>query len=87
MAGGRFSGLLRRLFQVGINIRLGWWDKREVGEVGREEEKPPYRHFGVAMAIWGGYKAPNMSRRCLWSNGSSFRSWLPYWCHPEVPFS
>ena len=43
---------------------------------GREEDKSPYRQFGVAVATWGSYKTPTMSR-CSWSNGSSFRSWLP----------
>ena len=41
-------------------------------EVGREEDKLPYRHFGVA--VWDSYKAHTMLRRCSWRNGSSSRS-------------
>ena len=52
--------------------------------VGREEDKPPYRHLGVAVATWGSHKAPTMLRRCSWSNGSSFRSWLPNWYPPKA---
>ena len=56
-------------------------------DVGREEDKPPYRHFGIAVATWKSYKAPTMSRRRSWSNGSSFKSWFPNWCSPGAPFS
>ena len=102
MADGRFSVLFRQFFQVGINIRppehgYGWVDGigggRAAGKrIGREEDKPPYRQFGVAVATWDMYscKPPAISamlRRYSWSNGSSFRSWLPNWCPPEVPFS
>ena len=43
--------------------------------VWREEDKPPCRHFGVAVVIWSTYKLSTMLRRHSWSNGSSFRPW------------
>ena len=48
------------IFQVGINIspaeqRVGGMGGED-GEERREVDKPPYRHFGVAMATWGSYK-------------------------------
>ena len=55
--------------------------------MGREEDEPLYIQFGVAVATWVSYKASTMLRRCPWSNGSSFRSWLPNWCPPKAPFS
>ena len=75
------DGLFSILFQVGINIRPakhggGWDGNGRVVE--REEDKPSYRHFGVAVAIWGSYKAPTTLSRYSWRNGSSFRSWK---CH------
>ena len=39
-----------------INIRPAKHGGEQGGR-GREEDKPPYRHFGVAVATWGSYNA------------------------------
>ena len=43
-----------------------------------------YRKFGVPVASWGSYKASTMLRRHSWSNGRSFRLWLPLQRHHSV---
>ena len=53
--------------------RLGgrWW-----------EEDKPYRHFGVALATWGSYKAPTMLRR-LMEHWQQFQIMAPQLMPPE----
>ena len=84
--------------QVGINIRSV---KHGCGFAGRGWGEKYFgvavaRHLGVDVATYGSYKTPLATRHrhlpCLGDvygvmTTASFRSWLPNWCPPEMPFS
>ena len=55
------------------------------GGVGKEEDKPPYRHFGVAVLLQDTYHVEEMFME-QWQQFQPSRSWLPNWCPPVVPF-